>query len=229
MRATEDGDRRSAGGLRRRDLLRRSGLLGAVAILPARAGTADAAPAVAAQPERLYAFAAAESDLLNAVLARLIPTDASGPGATEARVGRYIDQALAGDEKAVAPLFQGGLAALDEYARSAYGAVFTGLPPDKQDAVLGDLEAAKPTNFPPPGAGVFFATVREFALQGMFCDPEQGGNANFVGWDLLGYPGVKLAWNRRDQRNAKLRPAHKSAGDFALFKPGPKGASDHGH
>jgi gluconate 2-dehydrogenase gamma chain len=198
-------------------------------MLPAGGGVAEAAPAAAEQPERLHAFAAAESDLLNAVVARLIPTDASGPGATEARVGRYIDQALAGDEREVAPLFQNGLAALDEYARAAYGAPFTGLPPDKQDAVLLDVEAGKPTNFPPPGAGAFFATVREFALQGMFCDPEQGGNANFVGWDLLGYPGVRLVWSRRDQRDAKLRPAHKSAGDFALFKPGPRGADHHGH
>lgn len=229
MGASEDADRRTAGGLRRRDLLQRGGLFGAAAMLPATGAAAEAAPAVVEQPERLHAFAAAESDLLNAVVARLIPTDASGPGATEARVGRYIDQALAGDEKAVAPLFEGGLAALDEYAQSAYGAPFTGLPPDRQDAVLSDVEAGKPTNFPPPGAGAFFATVREFALQGMFCDPEQGGNANFVGWDLLGYPGVRLAWRRRDQRDARLRPAHKSAGDFALFKPGTRGAGDHGH
>ena len=74
--------------------------------------------------------------------------------------------------KALAPLFQSGLAALDEYSRSAYGAAFAGLAPDRQDAVLADVEAGKPTNFPPPGTKAFFATVREFALQGMFCDPE---------------------------------------------------------
>jgi gluconate 2-dehydrogenase gamma chain len=228
MRATEDSGPRSASGLRRRDLLRRTGLLGAAAVLPARGAGADAASDVAAQPERLQAFAAAESDALNAVLARLIPTDESGPGATEARVGRYIDQALAGDEKAVAPLFQGGLAALDEYSQSAYGAAFVALAPDRQDAVLADVEADKPTNFPPPGAKAFFGTVREFALQGMFCDPEQGGNANFVGWDLLGYPGVRMVWGRRDQRDAKLRPAHRSAGDIPLFKAQAMGAH-HAH
>jgi gluconate 2-dehydrogenase gamma chain len=226
MRGTEDAARGSRSGLRRRDLLQRSGLLGAAALLPAPGATAVAAPTA---PERLHAFAAAESDLLNAMLARLIPTDASGPGATEARVGRYIDQAIAGDEKAVAPLFQGGLAALDDYARSKAGAGFTALSGDQQDALLADVESGKATGFPPPGAGAFFATVREFALQGMFCDPEQGGNEGFVGWDLLGYPGVKLEWSKRDQRDAKVAPVHKSAGDYALFKPGGSGAMHHGH
>jgi gluconate 2-dehydrogenase gamma chain len=217
MGRTQQSDR----GLRRRDLLRRTGLLGAAAVLPVHGTDAVASDA---PPERLQAFAAAESDILNAVLARLIPTDSNGPGATEARVGRYIDQALSGDEKSVAPLFQSGLAALDEYAKTKFGAGFLALGADQQDAVLSDVETGKATNFPPPGAAAFFATVREYALQGMFCDPEQGGNAKFAGWDLLGYPGVRMEWSRRDQRDAKLAPAHRSAGDIALFKPGGKGA-----
>jgi gluconate 2-dehydrogenase gamma chain len=225
MRGTEDADRGSRSGLRRRDLLRRSGVLGAAALLPAPGAAALAARAA---PEVLRVFSAAESDLLNATLARLIPTDAGGPGATEARVGRYIDQALAGDEKAVAPLFQGGLAALDDYAQSKAGASFVALAADQQDALLADVEAGKATGFQPPGAAAFFAIVREFALQGMFCDPEQGGNEGFVGWDLLGYPGVKLEWSKRDQRDAKVAPVHKSAGDYALFKPRGSGAMHHG-
>ncbi len=223
MGRTEESDRNERRGLRRRDLLKRTGLLGAVAVLPAQG--AVAAPS---QPERLQAFASAESEILNAVLARLIPTDGSGPGAIEARVGRYIDQAISGDEKAVAPVFQGGLAALDEYSRNKMGASFVALSEAQQNQILSDCETGTATGFPPPGSGVFFGTVREYALQGMFCDPEQGGNEGFVGWDLLGYPGVRLEWSRRDQRDAKLAPAHKSAGDFALFKPA-KGTVHHGH
>ena len=33
--------------------------------------------------------------------------------------------------------------------------------------------------------------VRTHTLQGTFGDPYYGGNANFVGWDLIGYPGVR--------------------------------------
>ena len=35
----------------------------------------------------------------------------------------------------------------------------------------------------------FFAMVLNHTRQGTFGDPYYGGNANFVGWDLLGYPG----------------------------------------
>jgi len=216
--------RSGSAGFRRRDLLLRTGLLSAAAVVPA-----PGAAAAPARPERLRAFAAAESDLLDAVLARLIPTDAIGPGAIEARVGRYIDEAISGDEKAVAPIVQNGLAALDDYARSKGLAGFLGAAPAAQDLLLRDCETGTATGFPPPGAAAFFATLREYALQGMFCDPEQGGNANFVGWDLLGYPGVRMSWTARQQGDRKTKPAHRSAADFSLFKPKGTGAMHDGH
>ena len=35
--------------------------------------------------------------------------------------------------------------------------------------------------------------VRSHVLQGTFGDPHYGGNRGFVGWDLIGYPGVRTA------------------------------------
>ena len=178
-----------------------------------------------AAPEQLQAVTAAESDTLNAIAARLIPTDASGPGATEARVGRYIDRALAGDNKDLAPLFSAGLGATDDLARARLGAPFAALAPEQQDALLTEMEAGTAPGFGAGGSAVFFGTVREFCLQGMFCDPVQGGNEGFVGWDLLGYYGVKLEYTRREQRlddgpagaqvGGRLRPvqpAHRRTG-----------------
>ena len=49
----------------------------------------------------------------------------------------------------------------------------------------------------------FFALVRTHTIQGTFCDPAYGGNANFVGWDLIGYPGVRLNVTAADQRMAQ--------------------------
>src|SRR5688572_5013354 len=64
-------------------------------------GAAIAGMAVAATPAASFAPAdvfvnltAVEGDLLEAIVARLIPTDANGPGATEARAAHYIDRAL---------------------------------------------------------------------------------------------------------------------------------------
>ena len=46
----------------------------------------------------------------------------------------------------------------------------------------------------------FFTLVLNHTRQGMFGDPYYGGNANFVGWDLLGYPGVRTSVTAADQQ-----------------------------
>ena len=51
-----------------------------------------------------------------------------------------------------------------------------------------------------PNAAAFFTLVRTHTIQGTFCDPYYGGNANFVGWDLIGYPGIRLAVTADEQR-----------------------------
>jgi gluconate 2-dehydrogenase gamma chain len=227
MGATGDGDRRDGPGIGRRELFKRGGALGALAALPI--GAAAAAPA-AEGPEQLHAISAAESDTLNAFVARLIPTDASGPGATEARVGRYIDRALAGPARDLADAFSAGLAAVDELARTRFGAAFAALAPEQQDAILTDIAADTAPGFG-ASSGAFFQMIREYAVQGMFCDPVQGGNRNFVGWDLLGYYGVRLEYTRRQQRlDVNVRRAHKSVADYDLFRARPpREAHDHGH
>ena len=232
MSAERDGDGQAT-GLRRRDLLRRVGLLGAAAAVPVGIAAAPAL-AVEEQREQLAALTATEARALNAMVARLVPTDASGPGATEARVGRYIDRALAGDFKEAAPLYAAGLAALDEYASTKHGALFYALDPARQDDVVADLEANKATGFT-PNAATFFETVRTHTLQGMFSDPVRGGNAKFVGWDLLGYPGVKMEYTAKEQRTTgRIKAVHHSAADYAIFNPRTTSAVEeamdhHGH
>jgi hypothetical protein len=131
---------------------------------------------------------------------------------------RYIQQALAGDLKALQGVYSGNLAALDAYAAGRFGAAFAQLAADQQDAVLRDLEAGTATGFA-PSADAFFETVLEHALEGMFGDPYHGGNANFVGWDLIQFPGIKLSVPSIEQRiGTRVKPAHKSTTDYAIFK-----------
>jgi hypothetical protein len=69
-----------------------------------------------------------------------------------------------------------------------------------------------------PAAGVFFNVVLSHTIQGTFCDPFYGGNASFVGWDLLGYPGIRLTATANDQRmDVAPAPTHMSAYDFSMF------------
>lgn len=130
-----------------------------------------------------------ELEVLDAILARLIPTDENGPGAREARVVRYIERALAHDYAEHRPAYTAGLSAIEERAGEALGRAFADLQPEEQDAVLTEFEG-----------GAFFELLRQHALEGMFGDPSWGGNAEGVGWSLLGYPGPRLVWSAEDQR-----------------------------
>ena len=90
---------------------------------------------------------------------------------------------------------------MDDTARRRSGRRFVELPAADQDAVLTELEQTP-----------FFALVRTHTIQGTFCDPAYGGNASFVGWDLIGYPGVRLDVTADDQRMASPPQADTALG-----------------
>jgi gluconate 2-dehydrogenase gamma chain len=163
---------------------------------------------------------------MDAIVARLIPTDEHGPGATEAHAVSYIDRALTGALASSRQAYTSGLAALDRYARSSRGAAFTSLSAVDQDSVLIDVETGAATGFTGSSAA-FFAMVLSHTHQGTFGDPFYGGNASFVGWDLLGYPGVRTTVTAADQKaleSGQLKTNHRSAYDYDSFT---KASHDH--
>ena len=181
----------------RRDLLKRAGAAGALAAVPlpfqgqGNPGATGPAPAAAAR-EPLENLTQVESDVLEAVVARLVPSDANGPGAAEARAAHYIDRALGGALASSRETYRQGLAAIDALAVSSNGSRFAQLTGADQDELLAALEGTPCPRFPRRRGGVLQPGA-EHTLQGTFGDPYYGGNRNFVGWDLLGYPGVRLA------------------------------------
>jgi gluconate 2-dehydrogenase gamma chain len=216
-----------AKGVSRRDLLKRAGLAGAALTIPVspaipneiegQAKPVAAAPSAAPRREPIENLTAYEADMLEAICARIIPTDANGPGAREARAAHYIDRALGGALAASKAAYTAGLAAFDAYCRSSRRAPFTELSTRDQDSVLIDVETGAATGFV-GSSGAFFAMVRTHTLQGTFGDPYYGGNFNFIGWDLIGYPGVRTNVSAEDQRlGIKLTPNHQSAYDNAMF------------
>ena len=130
--------------------------------------------------------------VLAAALERLIPEDEHGPGAAEAGVGRYVEGALQRGGDGARARWQAGLEALDALAREREGGGFAALPAAAQDRVL---EAA--AEGPAPA---FFEELRQRVIEGMFCDPGWGGNADRAGWGLLGYPGPRQVWTEDDQQ-----------------------------
>jgi gluconate 2-dehydrogenase gamma chain len=215
-------------GLSRAQLVRRASMLGAAAALP---GAAAAAPAVAdaAASDALKSLTAAEAATLDAVLQRLFPTDATGPGAKEANVLRYIDWALAGDLSVFRGPYASALAAVDAYAVQTFGAAFAALTTVQQDQLLANMEAGAPEStinnksnpqigFAPSSTAVF-EMIRTHAIQGMFGDPAHGGNVGFVGWNLVRFPGPRLVVSNHEQQlDVVPKKQLKSTYQLALFK-----------
>ncbi len=211
----------------RRAALQRVAAIGAAASLPVGALAPANATAAEAPPTRgaWQALTANEAVALEAMVARLIPSDDGTPGATEARAADYIDRSLAGALAGSRKAYAAGLAALDAYAKSGKGASFAALAPADQDALLTALQKGAATGFT-PNSTAFFNMVFAHTLQGTFCDPAYGGNANFVGWDLIGYPGIRMAVAPEEQRmSVKPKPQRQSAYVDANLAKG----SSHGH
>jgi len=141
----------------------------------------------AAQPT---ALSPAQLSLLEAIVDRLIPADDLGPGAKECGAANFIDRSLT-TEKAS---FIEGLAAVDAQAQTKFSRAFVELSAADREAVL--------ESSPRP----FFNRVRQLTIEGTFSDPSYGGNRGYMGWDLIRYPGPRMAVKPEDQ---KLRDAAK--------------------
>ena len=162
-----------------------------------------------ATPAAAPVFTAGELRILEAFIGRLIPGDDNGPGAVECGAAGYFEQQFAGDLAGEKAGILEGLAKVDAFARKAHGAAFPDLAPDKQDAVLTALQNDEADGF--SGSAGFFTRMRRLTLEGTFGDPYYGGNKGFAGWDLIRYPGVRLAVAPEDQRMAPVKPSHTSA------------------
>lgn len=157
-------------------------------------------------------FNAAEARTLDAVTARIMPSEPDGKGAREAGVVTYLDHALAGYFRDLQSIYRVGLQRLDAYALARAGAIFPDLGTAQQDAILAQLDSGSGVssagasddtgnaNSTDPILARFFAIVREHTIQGMFCDPIYGGNRDFTGWKLIGFPGAQWEYTEEQMR-----------------------------
>jgi len=178
--------------INRREFVRRGSLYGAGILIGLNTPRPKAAQAAAESIEPVV-LTEHEWKTLDALTGRIIPTDEE-PGAREANCVNFIDKALAHEDAAALPLYQGGLAALDGVAMARFEKRFVGLEGAQQDEILAALErgAAKEwalaKELPSP---VFFETVRIHTIVGFLADPSYGGNRDFAGWKVAGYPGPR--------------------------------------
>ena len=123
---------------------------------------------------------------LEAVIGRILPSG-EDPGARETGAAEYVERTLR------EPYFQrlrgpveGGLALLDEIARSEHGAAFSACSEAAQDAILRDVQAGN-RDTPQFPTHLFFEILINLALEGFLCSPKLGGNRGQLGWRHMGY------------------------------------------
>src|SRR5215469_11267966 len=157
-------------------------------------------------------FNDADSETVAAFTARLMPGAPGKPGARNAGVLNYIDLALAGAYADLQDFYRRGLAQLDAFCRKAYGEPFAKLDAARQDEVIKALEDDKADGFVWPKAQAFFNTVRTHTMEGMFADPIYGGNKDFAGWRLIGFPGAQPLFTPEDLESAQAFTREPIAG-----------------
>jgi gluconate 2-dehydrogenase gamma chain len=147
--------------------------------------------AKAATPPKFEFFTPEEAAEVEAITARIIPTDDT-PGAREAGVVYFIDRSLVTFGADEQKTYREGLPEL--YARVSEmfpsASKFSGLTAEQQDTVLHSFDENAPTGRRAfrarPGAQNFFEAVRLHTIQGFLIDPEFGGNRDGVGWKVIG-------------------------------------------
>lgn len=181
---------------------------------PVRLSACDAREATTASEHASVIFNASEAAFIAAAAARLIPADALGPGAVEAGVPRFIDLQLGGaygrarrwcmvgpwpegtDEQGYqsrrtpAGLYRAAIADTDAHCRKSHGKPFAQPSTQHQDEVLHGLEEGK-LELEHASGDAFFKMLWQNTQEGYLADPVYGGNRDFAGWKLVGFPGPR--------------------------------------
>lgn len=188
-----------------------------VVVAPVRLMRATTPAASAYAPdyaEPAVYFTSAERAFVEAAVARIIPADDLGPGAKEAGVAVFIDRQLAGPygraetwymqgpfregtneqgyqlKLTPAQLYRAAIRDFDDVATRQHGKAFAELDARTQDALLDalDKDELKLPNVP---GRTFFELLVQNTVEGFLADPMYGGNRDFIGWKLIGFPGPR--------------------------------------
>ena len=137
-------------------------------------------------------FSSAQWKSVETITGRIIPTD-DEPGAIEANCVNFIDKVLANEDKAQMSIYDKGLTALNAVSSKHLQKSFIDLNEVQQDEILAALETDAVDGWSDSAGSpaTFFVTVRAHTLIGFLSDPKYGGNQDYVGWKLIGYPGPR--------------------------------------
>src|ERR1700694_1524250 len=211
--------------LGRRDFIKYAVAGGAAAATAATPHLSESAKAE--QPETApaatgYTFLnLAEAAFVEALVDHMVPADELTPKGTDIGINVYIDRALAGGwgkgerlymqgpwklgvpsqgyqlPLTPAQLYRAGIEATNAHCRKTYAKTFDLLNEQQREEVLVALSSGKLVFDNGLPARVFWTTLYQTVMEGMFADPIYGGNRDKAGWRLIGFPGA-IAVNREN-------------------------------
>ena len=148
--------------------------------------------AQSASPPGFQVFSPEEAREIDAISARIIPSD-STPGAHEAGVVYFMDRALATFAADSQSIYRQGLTELQARAQEMFPhlARFSEATSAQQEEILRSLDQQAQPNGrrafrSGASANSFFETVRAHTVVAFLIDPESGGNRDGLGWKLIG-------------------------------------------
>jgi gluconate 2-dehydrogenase gamma chain len=173
-------------------------------------------PAAPATPEAAgYAFFNLdEAAFVESMVDHMIPADEVSPKGTDLGVNVYIDRALAGawgkGERLYmqgpwkqgtssqgyqlpltpAQLYRAGIEATNAHCRKTYGKSFDRIEDAQRQEVLIGLSTGKIAFDNGLPVAVFWTTLYQTVIEGIYSDPIYGGNRNKAGWAIIGFPGI---------------------------------------
>ncbi|HEX3483633.1 MAG TPA: gluconate 2-dehydrogenase subunit 3 family protein, partial [Micropepsaceae bacterium] len=202
-------------GFGRRDFLKSAVVGGAATALPGFAAETAQAQTATNSAVPGYAFLNnEEAAFVEALVDHMVPADELTPKGTDIGINIFIDRALAGAwgkgdrlymqgpwkpgvpsqgyqlPLTPAQLYRAGIEATNAHCAKTYNKSFDRLNEAQREEVLIGLSTAKITFESGLPVRVFWATVYQTVMEGMFSDPIYGGNRNKAGWKLIGFPGV---------------------------------------
>jgi gluconate 2-dehydrogenase gamma chain len=185
--------------------------------MPEAAQAQQTAPATQAAPPEAAGYAffnLDEAAFVEALVDHMIPSDEISPKGTDLGVNVYIDRALAGawgkGERLYmqgpwklgspsqgyqlpltpAQLYRAGIEATNAYCVKTYGKSFDRIEAAQREAVLTALSTAKISFDNGLPVRVFWTTLYQTVVEGIYSDPIYGGNRNKAGWAIIGFPGI---------------------------------------
>jgi len=170
-----------------------------------------------------------EAAFVEALVDHMVPADELTPSGTDLGIAIFIDRALGGAwgkgdrlymqgpwKQGVpsqgyqlpltpAQLYRAGIAATNAHCRKSYGKTFDALDETQREEVLQALSSTRIKFEAGPPVRVFWSTLYQTVMEGMFSDPIYGGNRNKAGWKLIGFPGA-IAVHRENVEKFRDKP-----------------------